>query len=93
MTEKYLIITLSDEQQGFRTGSSCINAIYVMQQLAEKSIEFNKPGYKCLVNLEKAFERILLKDGLEILRKRKIPEEFIDLIKDQQKMERIIMNL
>lgn len=63
-------------------GRSCIDATHVIQQLAEKSIKFNKPSYTCLVDLEKAFDRILLKDVLETLRKRRIPEELIDLIKD-----------
>ena len=33
---------ISDVQQGFRTGRSCIDAVFIVKQLTEKSLEFNK---------------------------------------------------
>ncbi|XP_030768214.1 uncharacterized protein LOC115891795 [Sitophilus oryzae] len=36
---------LADEQQGFRSGRSCTDAVFVIRQITEKSIEYNKPAY------------------------------------------------
>lgn len=58
----------SEEQQGFRSGRSCTDAVFVIRQMTEKSIEYNKPAYMCLyVDLEKAFDRVELKDVTSII--------------------------
>jgi len=41
-------ITNSEEQQGFRRNRSTTDAIFIMKQLKEKSIEFNTPA--CLLH-------------------------------------------
>lgn len=74
------IITLSDEQQGFKSGRSCLDAIYVVHQVTEKLLEFNL-WYMCMVDLEKAFGSALLQDVLQMLNESGIPKEIMDLIK------------
>jgi len=53
-------LTLEDEQQGFRRGRSCTDAIFVIRQLAEKALEFNRPIFFCFIDIEKAFDKIRL---------------------------------
>ena len=36
------ILSLRDEQQGFRSGRSCTDAVFVIRQITEKSIENNQ---------------------------------------------------
>lgn len=73
-------ITGREEQQGFRRGRSVTDAIFVMKQIKEKSLEYNKPAYICFVDLSKAFDRVRLGDVLEILQKEKIPPYIIKII-------------
>ena len=76
------MIPLCEEQQGYRLGRSCIDAIFVVRQIVEKSLEFNKPAYLCFIDLEKAFDRLELKDILNILEQYNIPNGLILLIQD-----------
>lgn len=71
----------SEEQQGFRTNRSTIDAIFILRQLVEKSIEFNKPLYLCFVDLTQAFDRVQLIDVLRILQEKGIDRKVINLIK------------
>ncbi|XP_065174094.1 uncharacterized protein [Atheta coriaria] len=45
--------TFGDEQQGFRTGRSCNDAIFILRQIKEKAIEWNRPAFICFVDLKK----------------------------------------
>ena len=73
---------MQDEQQGFRTGRSCVDAIFVIRQLKEKAIEFNRPAYTCFVDFEKAFDRVRLEDVINTLHNRSIPLEIIKTVED-----------
>ena len=61
------IIKLHDEQQGFRKGRSCVDAIFAIRQLCEKAYEFNKPAFFCFIDIEKAFDKVQLKHVIKIL--------------------------
>lgn len=76
------IISLSDEQQGFRTGRSCTDAVFVIRQIAEKSIEYNIPAYMCFIDLEKAFDRVQLQDVVHLLYSRQVPLNLIKVIEN-----------
>ncbi|XP_048516470.1 uncharacterized protein LOC125502436 [Dendroctonus ponderosae] len=58
--------SLADEQQGFISGRSCTD-VFVLRQIVEKSIEYNKPAFICFVDLTRAFDRVQLKDVLQNL--------------------------
>ena len=47
------MITVSDEKQGFRTGRSCTDAVFVMRQIMKKSIEYNRPAYLYFIDLKR----------------------------------------
>mgnify|MGYP000420915844 FL=1 len=76
------IISLSDEQQGFRSGRSCVDAVFVLRQIVEKSIEYNKPAFLCFIDLTKAFDRVRIDDIVHLLYKRDIPINIIQTIED-----------
>lgn len=71
-----------EEQFGFRTNRSTTDALFIMKQLKEKSIEFNKPAYICFIDLTKAFDKVRLTDVLQILTKRQSPSQITKLIKN-----------
>lgn len=75
-------VTLEDEQQGFRRGRSCTDAIFVIRQLTEKALEFNRPIYFCFIDIERAFDKIRLKHVLNILRDLGVPSGMLSLIQD-----------
>jgi len=74
-------VTLEDEQQGFRCGRSCTDAIFIIRQLAEKALGFNRPIF-CFIDIEKAFDQIRLKHVLNILENQGVPLGIINLIQD-----------
>lgn len=76
------VTSLADEQQGFRSGRSCTDAVFVIRQVTEKSIEYNKPAFICFVDLERALNRVQLKDVLYFLYNRQIRDYLIETIKD-----------
>jgi len=48
-------LPISEEQQEFRFNRSTVDAIFILRQMIEKSIEFNKPLFVCFVDLTKTF--------------------------------------
>ena len=73
---------INEEQQGFRKNRSTIDAIFILRQIAEKSIEHNKPAFMCFVDLTQAFDRVRLADVLRLLEKRHIDTRIIAIIKE-----------
>lgn len=74
ITNKFnALVVLAEEQQGFRSGSSCNDAVFVLRQAVENFVVYNKPAYLCFIDLQKAFDRIRLKDVIDILYNRGIP--------------------
>lgn len=54
LAEKYL----PESQCDFRPGRDTNDAMFVVKQLQEKSLEHQRPLYICFVDLEKAFDRV-----------------------------------
>lgn len=72
---------LSEEQQGFRKNRSTIDAIFIVRQIAEKALEFDKPAYLCFIDLTKAFDKIKLRDVVEELKRKNAHPNIIETIK------------
>ena len=49
---------LKDGQCGFRSGRSTIDQIFTLKQIFEKSWKYGKDLFPCLVDLEKAYDRV-----------------------------------
>ena len=49
---------LQDAQCGFRLGKSTMDQIFSLQQVFEKSWEYDKKMYTWFVDLEKAYDRL-----------------------------------
>jgi hypothetical protein len=64
--------TLEGSQYGFRKNRSIQDAIFVIRQLMEKTINFDKEMHLCFINLEKAFERVNRSEVFGLFRKREI---------------------
>ena len=76
------LTSLTEEQQGFRSGKLCTDAVFVIRQVTEKSIEYNKPAYICFIDLEKAFDRVQLRYFIHFVYNRQIPHNIIKTIKN-----------
>lgn len=76
------IIPMNEEQQGFRKNRSTTDAIFIIRQIAEKAIEYNKTAYICFVDLTKAFDRIKLQDVITIMKEKHVPNNIIRIIRN-----------
>ncbi|GJQ71738.1 hypothetical protein Trydic_g11431 [Trypoxylus dichotomus] len=59
---------IREEQQSFQKNRSTVDAICIVREIAEKSLEFNKPVFMRFVDMMKAFGRARLADITEIMR-------------------------
>lgn len=59
-----------------------MDVIFIVRQIAEKAIEYDKPTFMCFVDLTKAFDRVRLtiRDVADILRGEDTPEEIVQVI-------------
>ncbi|KAI8440933.1 hypothetical protein MSG28_009230 [Choristoneura fumiferana] len=72
---------LPESQCGFRPSRGTIDAIAVVRQLQEKSLEHQRPLYMCFVDLEKAFDRVPREALWLVLGKFGYPKKFVNLIR------------
>ena len=75
------IIDIHGMQFGFMPGKSTIDAIFITRQVQEKFLEGNRKLYWCFVDLEKAFDRVPREVVYWSLRKRRVPERLIGMIR------------
>ncbi|GJQ76783.1 hypothetical protein Trydic_g8603 [Trypoxylus dichotomus] len=59
------LIEIRDEQQVFRRNRSIAHATFIIQQVKEKAIEFDKAAYTYFIDMTKAFDRVQLKDAVK----------------------------
>lgn len=59
-----------------------MDAIFILRQLIEKSIEYNKPLFLCFVDLKQAFDRVRLDDVVGILQRRNVNAKILKVIKE-----------
>lgn len=73
--------TSRQEQFGFRRGRSTTDAIFIMRQIIEKAVEYNRHVYVCYIDFVKAFDNIRITDVVNILIKRGLPRVITNIIK------------
>ena len=71
---------LSENQFGFRKNKGCSDAIFILRQLQEKHIEWNKPLYMAFIDQEKAFDRVVRAELWKCLSERGIFGELLRAI-------------
>ena len=67
----------SENQFGFRNNKGCSDAIFILRQLQEKHIEWNKPLYMAFIDQEKAFDRVVRAELWKCLEERGILGELL----------------
>lgn len=73
---------IMEEQAGFRKGRSCIDNIFVLQQIIEKHKEFNRETHLTFIDYIKAFDRINRNELWRILYNRGIPLHLVEVIRN-----------
>src|SRR5678816_1578033 len=49
---------MGEEQGGFREGRGCVDQVFTLKMLVEKSLERKGKVYGCFLDLEKAYDRV-----------------------------------
>ena len=74
------LIIVNNMQFGFSPGKGTTDAVFVIQQLQEKQIEMHKDLFLSFVDLEKAYDRVLMDLVYWCLRRRGVPEKVVRLV-------------
>ena len=76
------IVKINDNQYGFQKGKLTTEPMFCLRMLQEKFREFNKELHMVFIDLEKAYDTIPKDLIWHCLRRRGVPEAYIDIIKD-----------
>ena len=76
------IVKIRDNQFGFRPGMSTTEPVFALRQLQEKCRKKNKDLHIAFVDLEKAFDRIPRYLIWWCLRKKGVPEAYVQIVQD-----------
>src|SRR6218665_1631922 len=74
-------ITIQDNQFGFMKGRGTTDAIFILRQTQQKVLEGNEKRSWTFVDLERAFDRVPREVIYWNLRKKRITEKIVRLIK------------
>ena len=70
----------SEDQYGFRPGRSTTQALFALEQVMSKSIEWNTPAWIISIDLRKAFDRVEQHMLFNSLREQGVDEGYICLL-------------
>ncbi|GFR88635.1 RNA-directed DNA polymerase from mobile element jockey-like [Elysia marginata] len=73
---------ISDNQCGFIEGKGTANAIYILRQIIERTLEVNKDLYVCFNDYTKAFDRVRHEEIITILQQLNIDGKDLRIIKN-----------
>ena len=74
-------MTIDNMQSGFSAGKGTVDAIFILRQVQEKFLEQNKELWMAFVDLEKAFDRVPREVLWLALRKLRVEEWMVNVIK------------
>ena len=75
-------VTISENQFGFMSGRSTIEAIHLLRQLIERFRERKRNLHMVFIDLEKAYDKVPREVLWWTLMKKGVPIKYIDIIKD-----------
>ena len=75
-------MNISERQYGFQPRQSTIHPLFCLRMIQEKHKEFGKKLHNLFVDLEKAYNRVLRELMLYSLRRKGVPEAYINIIRD-----------
>ena len=73
---------IADNQCGFIEGKGTANAIYILRQIIERTLEVNKDLYVCFIDYTKAFDRVRHEEIITILQQLNIDGKDLRIIKN-----------
>ena len=73
---------IADNQCGFIESKGTANAIYILRQIIESTLEVNKDLYVCFIDYTKAFERVRHEEIIAILQQLNINGKDLRIIKN-----------
>ena len=73
---------IADTQCGFIEGKGTANAIYILRQIIERTLEVNKDLYVCFIDYTKAFDRVGHEEIITILQQLNIDGKDLRIIKN-----------
>ena len=76
-----LYASLPETQAAYRPGRGTIDQIIALEQIIEKSIEFNNPVFIAFIDFTKAFDSIKLSCLWKLLEKTSLNKRYISLLK------------
>jgi hypothetical protein len=76
------VINVTENQFGFMSGRSTIEAIFLIRQLMERCREQKKDLHMVLIDLEKAYDKVPWNVMWWVLQRHKVSSKYITLIKD-----------
>ena len=76
------MVNISDRQYGFQPGKSTIQPLFCLRMLQEKHRDFGKELHVLFVDLEKAYDRVPSELIWYSLRRKGVPEAYINIIRD-----------
>ena len=76
------MVNISERQYGFQPGKSTIQPLFCLRMLQEKHREFGKELHAVFVDLEKAYDRVPSELIWYSLRRKGVPEAYINIIRD-----------
>jgi len=79
------IVTIKKNQYRFQKGKSTTEPIFCLRTIQEKFREHNQNLHMVFVDLGKAYDTIPRELIWDCLRKKNVPEQYIDIIKDMYK--------
>jgi len=89
--QNYSEVFMRETQNGFRKGRSCMDPIFCLKLLMEKSREFNLETHLLFIDYEKAFDNVERKILFNILKSRHIPNTLLKAIVDIYTKNKILI--